>query len=167
MVRICQNSQYTITKNSPANATTDNKESLHRHYIFGTAFSNDTGCVCLFAWSSIATQDMLPTVCSIMDTAQKRQLENHLQRLRTSNLHVIQMVISLHKEHAVITNTICILFSPSRTFFTVFQIWRISAGNHINLFSCQVKGGTSWDWGCHLSSKNKYLMAIILEKKNT
>lgn len=52
------------------------------------------------------------------------------------------------------------LVLTQQNFFTVFQIWR----NHINLFSCQVKGGTSWDWGRNLSSKNKYLMAIILEK---
>lgn len=124
------------------------------------------GCVCLFGWSRVATWDTLPTVHSVVDTTQKCWLENHPQRLRISNLHVIQMVISFLKEHAVITNTICILFSPSRTFFTVFfQIWRISARNHFNLFSCQVKGGTSWDWGHNLSSKNKYPLAIILEKK--
>lgn len=50
-------------------------------------------------------------------------------------------------------------------FFLVFQIWRISAKSHINFFSCEVKGGINWDWGRNLSSKNKCLMTIILEKK--
>lgn len=104
---------------------------------------------------------MLLTFCSLMDTTKKHRLENHLQRLRTSSLHNIQMVIFFLKEHTVITNTICILFSPNRTFF---QIWRISTKNHINLFTYKVKRGTNWDWGCNLSSKNKYLMTIICEK---
>lgn len=105
---------------------------------------------------------MLLTFCSLMDTTKKHQLENHLQRLRTSSLHNIQMVIFFLKEHTVITNTICILFSPNRTFF---QIWRIPTKNHINLFTYKVKRGTNWDWGCNLSSKNKCLMTIIHEKK--
>lgn len=118
-------------------------------------------CVCLCVWWKKATCEILWTLRSVTDTTKKHWLENDLIRARTPSLHAIQMLIFFLKEHTVITNTVCLLFSPKRTFYSFEGFEAFLQRSVLVLSSCKVKGDTNKTKDRH----QKSLMTIILGKK--
>lgn len=73
------------------------------------------------------------------------------------------MLIFFLKEHTVITNTVCLLFSPKRTFYSFEGFEAFLQRSVLVLSSCKVKGDTNETKDRH----QKSLMTIILGKKRT